>query len=103
MFLTEIYLKLFWLKKTIQAMDSTPWVRCVSGNVSSKQHVSNKFFEKILMLFQRHGLIAQQFMVKVLTNYKILLPNVMAKSSWGMYCDKKETLDKYCPTMDIKV
>ena len=34
MFLTEINLKLFWLKKIIQVMDSIPWVRCASGNVS---------------------------------------------------------------------
>ena len=34
MFLTEISLKLFWLKKIIQVTDSIPWVRCASGNVS---------------------------------------------------------------------
>ena len=33
MFLTEISLKLFWLKKFIQVTDSIPWVRCASGNV----------------------------------------------------------------------
>ena len=34
MFLTEISLKLFWLKKITQVTDSIPWVRCASGNVS---------------------------------------------------------------------
>ena len=33
MFLTEISLKLFWLKKITQVTDSIPWVRCASGNV----------------------------------------------------------------------
>ena len=32
--LTEINLKWFWLKKISQVMDSIPWVRCASGNVS---------------------------------------------------------------------
>ena len=33
LFLTEISLKLFWLKKITQVTDSIPWVRCASGNV----------------------------------------------------------------------
>ena len=32
--LTDINLKWFWLKKISQVMDSIPWVRCASGNVS---------------------------------------------------------------------
>ena len=45
MFLTEINLKLFWLKKIMQVTDSIPWVRCASGNV----------FQLVLNFFSTFG------------------------------------------------
>ena len=54
MFLTEINLISFWLKKIIQVTDSIPWVRCASGNVLLFGHSLTPIVQKTHMECSDH-------------------------------------------------